>query len=158
MIIFKYEIFQVLSRERSQALNHKFLINVLTDDDCPEVNGFNTAIARTNGQQLQAKTNMQYIPLIDMTPHDPDTIMTSLTQAQEITTSNLGDQSLSPICMPAGVPLAPEWVLKLIRCNCKSSTVQCGTRRCKCKSGNICCTIFCACKNDKCCNVQNNSG
>ena len=59
----------------------------MTDDDCPEFNGFNTAIARTNGQQLEAKTNMQYIPLIDMTPHDPDTMMTSLTQAQEITTS-----------------------------------------------------------------------
>ena len=55
------------------------------NDNCPEFNGCITQICRDQGNSPNFKTKALYMPLIDMTPSDPDTIMTALHQAQQIT-------------------------------------------------------------------------
>ena len=62
----------------------KFL-NDIVNKECPKYTGYNTAAAREKGQELKPKTVLEYKPLIDMNPADPDTIMTSLFKAQEFT-------------------------------------------------------------------------
>ena len=49
--------------------------------------------------------------------------------------------SLVPITVPVSTPLAPDEILKLIRCSCES-TEPCKSRRCSCSAANIACTTF----------------
>ncbi len=58
---------------------------MLYKDECPEFNGYNTAACREQKGNIMPKTTAVYLPLIDMTPSDPDTIMTALSRAQELT-------------------------------------------------------------------------
>ena len=53
------------------------------------------------------------------------------------------------------VNIAPEEILKLIRCQCHSVTNRCGGR-CTCKDANLQCTSFCGCNDDGtfCCRYQ----
>ena len=55
------------------------------NDTCPEFNGYNSQICRDQGHSPKFKTKAMYMPLMDMTPSDPDTIMTALHHAQQIT-------------------------------------------------------------------------
>ncbi len=57
---------------------------MLYKDECPEFNGYNTAACREQKVNIMPKTTAVYLPLIDMTPSDPD-IMTALSRAQELT-------------------------------------------------------------------------
>ena len=52
----------------------------MTVENCPEYNGYNTRECRRQGQTMQPKA--VYLPLIDMTPSDPDTMMTAIRQSQ----------------------------------------------------------------------------
>ena len=52
-----------------------------------------------------------------------------------------------PRTVPAGTNLAPPFILKLIRCNCKTSSCQ--TASCSCSR--IGCTIFCLCGGGEAC-------
>jgi len=61
-----------------------------------------------------------------------------------------GSSSLSPTPLPENVPLAPEELLKLIRCTCSSENA-CKTRRCSCNSSTLACTIFCSCQGSHAC-------
>ena len=46
---------------------------------------------------------------------------------------------------------APEEILKIIRCNCKT---ECGNRRCSCRKADLPCTAACGpCQVDGCDNV-----
>ncbi|KAI9520747.1 hypothetical protein NQZ68_013152 [Dissostichus eleginoides] len=58
---------------------------VLTQDNCPEYHGYNTKRSREQGTLPQAKTKVLYLPLIDMKPSDPDTMMTAMARVQELT-------------------------------------------------------------------------
>ena len=58
-------------------------------------------------------------------------------------TSHLG--SLEPIAVPAGTPVAPEDILKLIKCGCES-VEPCKSHICSCSAGKIACTTFCKCQ------------
>ena len=49
-----------------------------------------------------------------------------------------------------GTPMAPEYILKLIKCGCKS-TFPCKTGRCSCHSSGLGCTICCSCCTDDNC-------
>jgi len=40
---------------------------------------------RKAGQYINAKTNTDYLPLIDITPSDTDTIMTAMSKAKSLT-------------------------------------------------------------------------
>ena len=54
------------------------------------------------------------------------------------------NKSLSAVPVPAGVVLAPDYVLRLIRCGCESDTA-CKSRKCRYADQQISCTRFCAC-------------
>ncbi len=58
---------------------------MLTQEECPEFSWYNTAISRNQIHSLNSKTTPVYLPLIDMAPSDPDTMMTALSQAQQLT-------------------------------------------------------------------------
>ena len=53
------------------------------DNNCPDFNGYDTQICRDQGHSPKFKTNAMYMPLIDMTPSEPDTILTALQEAQQ---------------------------------------------------------------------------
>ena len=76
-----------ISCTRAREMDTVFINNVIKTDNCPEFNGYNTKICREQDHAPKPKTKAMYLPLIDMTPSDPDTILTSLRQAQEITTT-----------------------------------------------------------------------
>jgi len=63
------------------------------------------------------------------------------------------NRSLVPTTIPEAVNLAPDSVLKLIRCGCQSGT-PCNSSRCGCRSANLSCTVFCACHDGGCCNAN----
>lgn len=63
-------------------------------------------------------------------------------------------KSLLPTTVPANVNLAPNAILKLIRCTC-TSVMPCKSSRCGCNNANLACTIFCSCHASiECCNEQ----
>jgi hypothetical protein len=58
-------------------------------------------------------------------------------------------KSLKPVTLPENTALAPEFILKLIRCGCQR-IMPCSTQMCRCKRANMNCTIFCACYQNGC--------
>lgn len=52
--------------------------------------------------------------------------------------------TLNPIDLPKDVKLVPDYILKMIRCGCKSVT-PCVSKKCSCKEHGLPCTMFCAC-------------
>ena len=58
-------------------------------------------------------------------------------------------KTLQPVLLPINVKLAPESVMRMIRCGCKSEN-PCRTLSCSCKKGGLICTIFCACYSAGC--------
>lgn len=59
-------------------------------------------------------------------------------------------KTLQPTSLPVNTALAPESIMRLIRCWCKSVT-PCSTRACRCTGDNLKCTVFCTCNNTGCC-------
>ena len=53
-------------------------------------------------------------------------------------------KTLLPTTVPDSIPLAPESVMKLIKCNC-SGEGPCRTMRCSCSHSKLPCTLFCNC-------------
>ena len=51
------------------------------------------------------------------------------------------NKSIKPVTLPSELELAPEMVLRLIKCGCHSTT-PCNSRACTCNSA-----LFCACYN-----------
>ena len=75
----------VVSQQRANESNLAFLTDTIKSDDCPEFNGYNTGLCREQGKYPQPKTKAVYLPLIDMPPAHPDTIMTAMSKAQKLT-------------------------------------------------------------------------
>ena len=71
-----------LSKKRAETNDALFLRDIVTAENCPEYNGYNTRECRKQGQAMQPKAKAVYLPLIDMTPSDPDTMMTAMRQSQ----------------------------------------------------------------------------
>ena len=82
----KVLVSMVISLNRAQETDFSFVQDILSSTQCPEYNGYNTRQCREAGQYTHMKTNADYLPLIDMTPSDPDTIMTALSKAKILTT------------------------------------------------------------------------
>lgn len=57
-----------------------------------------------------------------------------------------GCKAWQPVTVAEGVRLAPEELLKLIKCSC-SADAPCGTKRCSCNRAGMPCTEFCECSN-----------
>ena len=62
-----------------------FLKEILSNHDCPEFNGFNTKHLREMNLPSDPKTVVHYRPLIDMKPAEPDTMLTGMCTAMEVT-------------------------------------------------------------------------
>ncbi len=59
-------------------------------------------------------------------------------------------KSLRPTTVPVDTPLAPNDILKMIRCTCSSET-PCKSSRCGCNRAKLACTMFCSCQNSTAC-------
>ena len=75
----------VISERRAKDLDVSFLNEIINNDSCPEYNGYNTRQTREQGVSMEPATRAVYLPLIDMPPSDPDTIMTALHEAKRLT-------------------------------------------------------------------------
>ena len=75
---------QKVSTQRADENDFAFLQDVLSNENCPEYSGYNTKLCREQGHSLQPKTKIVYLPLIDMPPSDPATILTAMVKAQQI--------------------------------------------------------------------------
>lgn len=75
----------VISERRAKDLDVSFLNEVINNDSCPEYNGYNTRQTREQRVSMEPETRAVYLPLIDMPPSDPDTIMTALYEAKRLT-------------------------------------------------------------------------
>lgn len=92
-----------------------------------------------------SKSAVCYMPLINMKVADSDTVYTAITEGLRIVQeANQDFLVLSAVPVPAGVFLAPDYVLWLIRCGCESHTT-CKSGNCRYTGQQILCTIFCAC-------------
>ena len=76
---------QAIAVRRASEVNHSFLQDILAKEDCPEFHGYNTKLCREQGHLPQPKTKAIYLPLIDMKPSDPDTMLTAMVRVQELT-------------------------------------------------------------------------
>ena len=83
---FKVLASKLISLKRAKETDFCFLQDVVRSEQCPEYHGYNTKLAREQGQTVKSKTRSDYLPLIDMKPSDPDTIMTALTTSKVLTT------------------------------------------------------------------------
>ena len=54
-------------------------------DNCPEFHGYNTKLSKEEGHLPQPKMKVFYLPLIDMKPSDPDTMLTAMMRVKELT-------------------------------------------------------------------------
>lgn len=75
---------QATLKQRADETDFAFFQDV-QKQNCPEYNGYNTALIRNQGQTEQPKTKTAYLPLIDLVPSHPDTIMTAMVEAQRMT-------------------------------------------------------------------------
>ena len=76
---------QVIVVRRAHEMDFSFLQDINTQDDCPEFHGYNTAESRGQGHLPKPKTKALYLPLIDMKPSDPDTMLTAMLRVHELT-------------------------------------------------------------------------
>ena len=71
-----------ISCNRAREMDTDFIKKMVKSDTCPEFNGYNTQICREQNHSPKPQTKAMYLPLIDMTPSDPDTIkINDITQA-----------------------------------------------------------------------------
>jgi len=77
---------QVVSLSRARDLDHLFFQEITeSPSGTPEYNGFNVSLARNQGHSTRPATTAVHTPLIDMTPSDPDTILSAMVEAQRLT-------------------------------------------------------------------------
>ena len=74
-----------VSVRRSHQIDFVFMHNILYVPNTPEHNGYNTRLCREAGMTPATKSAVRYLPLINMTPTDPDCINTVVTQCFKIT-------------------------------------------------------------------------
>ncbi|CAH3045352.1 unnamed protein product [Porites lobata] len=82
---FDADISAAIAERRAKEIDFSFLRDVTNEESCPEFNGYNTTLTRQQGISYAPKTQAAYLPLIDMTPSDPDTILTALHEAKRLT-------------------------------------------------------------------------
>ena len=54
------------------------------------------------------------------------------------------NKSLNSTALPDGTKPAPDYILEMIRCGCKTDS-PCNIKRCSCNETVLPCTVFCAC-------------
>lgn len=76
---------QVIALERAHHLDFEFFKCVAKSANPIEFGGFNTKLCREQGQSVKPATKSVYLPLIDMNPAHPDTMLTAMSEAQRLT-------------------------------------------------------------------------
>lgn len=76
---------QVISVSRACEGDFSFMKSMATESNTPEFNGYNTKIARELGHAIHPSTQAMYLPLVDMTPAEPDTMLTAMVEVQRLT-------------------------------------------------------------------------
>jgi len=71
---------QQVTVTRARDVDFTFFQIIVGDHNTPEYGGFNTRLSREQGQFVQAATKAEYAPL---TPSDPDTMITAMTNDTE---------------------------------------------------------------------------
>ena len=71
-----------------------FIREILCNDNCPEFNGFNTKRMRDMNMPSEPKTIVHYRPLIDMIPAEPDTMLTAMCAAIDISKQSGQDMTI----------------------------------------------------------------
>ena len=82
----------VLHHHASTA-DMNFIRDIIMTENCPEYNGYNTRVLRNNNTPNRTKTCVIFQPLIDMNPIEPDTILSAMVLAQEL--SNKAGQNFA---------------------------------------------------------------
>lgn len=80
-----------VSLARARDLDFTFLNDVLFKANTPEYNGYNTRLCRESGMSPAPKSAVVYLPLINMKPTDPTTVLTSITRGIEVTRNSNQD-------------------------------------------------------------------
>ena len=75
-----------ISVSRAHETDVSFMKSVVTDPGTPEFNGYNMKQSREQGHTICPYTKAVYLPLIDMSPAEPDTILTAMVESQRLTT------------------------------------------------------------------------
>ena len=79
---------QAHSVYRAQRIDFRFLQSIIRmPEDTPEYGGYNTRNEKLSHCPSRPKTKAIYTPLLDTTPCDPDTVLTSMYEVQRITQS-----------------------------------------------------------------------
>ena len=76
---------QRISAARAKLTDFMFFKSVVTDAETPEYHGYNTRISWEQGHSVRPATKAIYLPLLDMTPAEPDTMYTAMVEAQRLT-------------------------------------------------------------------------
>ena len=63
------------------------------------------------------------------------------------------NKTLCPTSLPDNTKPAPDYILEIIKCGCKTDT-PCSTKKCSCRVKGLPCTIFCACFSVGCLRLQ----
>ena len=76
---------QKISVERARETDFYFLTDIISSPNTPEFGGYNTAQSREQGHAAKDSTKAVYLPLIDMAPAEPTTMLTAMVTAQQLT-------------------------------------------------------------------------
>ena len=76
---------QVISLQRARETDFNFLTDIIYVENTPEFGGYNTRLAREQGHASKARTKAVYLPLIDLPPAEPTTMLTAMIEAQRLT-------------------------------------------------------------------------
>ena len=80
-----------VSFARARDMDFTFIQDVLFKAITPEYNGYNTRDCRETGISPAPRSAVVYIPLINMRPGDPTTVLTSITKGFEVTRASNQD-------------------------------------------------------------------
>ena len=76
---------QHISTQRAQFMDYTFLQEIVGKPGTPEFSGYNTSHSREQGHTVRPRTRAVYLPLIDMPPASPDTMLTAMVEVQHLT-------------------------------------------------------------------------
>ena len=76
---------QEVALGRARDLDFSFVKDILYKENIPEYNDYNTRICLESGMSPSPKSMLSYLPLINMSPSDPTTVLTCITKGFEVT-------------------------------------------------------------------------
>ena len=80
----------VISKQR--AMHNTFFKDVISSENIPEFNGYNTNLCRLAELSVSPRNKAVCMPLIDIPPADLSTMMTTLVEANRLTSAEAGQE------------------------------------------------------------------